>query len=101
MIVMAIAAALTKCPIASHNPNSSTQMTLPTSVPVPAPGFSTIVRPNGHNAYDAMRSAAKPKGMVTMSRKQTSAATGSRGPTEAAENQPDDVQDQAHISSTR
>ena len=74
-IVAAIATALTKWPIASHKPNSSTQMTFPISAPVPAAGLSTIVRPNGHNAYEAMRSDAKPKGIVMMSKKLTSAAT--------------------------
>ena len=49
-IVTAIAAALTRCPIASHIPHSSSQMTLPIKAPVPAPGRSTMVRPNGHNA---------------------------------------------------
>ena len=75
MMVLAIATAVAKCMIVSAIPNSNTQMTFPISAPVPAPGFSTIVRPNGHRANDAMRSAAKPKGMVTMSRKQTSAAS--------------------------
>src|SRR5208283_5664087 len=74
-IVIAIAAALTKCPIASQTPNSSTQMTFPMRAPVPAVGLSTIVRPNGHNANEAMRSDANPKGMVMMSKKLMSAAS--------------------------
>ncbi len=50
-------------------------MTFPMRAPVPAVGLSTIVRPNGHSAYYAMRSEAKPKGMVTMSKKLMSAAS--------------------------
>ena len=49
-IVIAIAAALTMWPIASHSPNSSIQITLPTTAPGRGPGFSTMVRPNGHSA---------------------------------------------------
>ena len=68
MIVMAIATALTKCAMASQMPNSITQMTLPISVNGWAPGFSTMVRPNGHSAYEPMRSAANPNGIVTIYR---------------------------------
>jgi hypothetical protein len=49
-IVSAIATALTRCPIASHTPHSSSQMMFPISAPVPAPGLSMMVRPNGHSA---------------------------------------------------
>jgi hypothetical protein len=31
-------------------PNRMTQMTLPISAPGRGPGFSTMVRPNGHSA---------------------------------------------------
>src|ERR1700751_4670100 len=48
-------------------------MTFPIRAPVPAVGLSTILRPNGHNAYEAMRSDAKPNGMVMMSKKLMSA----------------------------
>ena len=37
--------------------------------------MSTTVRPNGQNAYAAIRRAAKPNGMVMMRTKQISAAT--------------------------
>jgi hypothetical protein len=50
MIVSAIATALTRCPIASQIPNNTNQMMFPISVPLPAPGLSMIVRPNGHSA---------------------------------------------------
>lgn len=93
MIVTAIAAALTKCPRASQIPNSSTQMTLPIKAPVPAVGFSTIVRPNGHNAYDAMRSAAKPNGMVDEQEADKRRQQVPEGQPEATEHQPDNVQD--------
>ena len=49
-IVIAIAIAVVMCPMASHTPATITQMTLPTSAPGRGPGFSTIVRPNGHSA---------------------------------------------------
>ena len=75
MIVTAIATALTRCPSASHQPNSTTHRMLPISAPGRVPGLSTSVRPNGHSAYDAIRSDAKPNGMVTMSTKQITAAS--------------------------
>jgi hypothetical protein len=49
-MVMAMATALTMWPMASHSPNSRIQMTLPISAPGRGPGFSTMVRPNGHSA---------------------------------------------------
>ena len=55
MIVMAIATAVITWPMASQMPNRMTQMTLPISAPGRGPGFSMMVRPNGHNAYEAMR----------------------------------------------
>jgi hypothetical protein len=89
MTVIAIATALTKCPIASQIPNNNTQMTLPTRAPLPALGLSTIVRPNGHNKGDGddEQEADQRRDQI------------SDGHPEAAEYQPDDVQDQAHISS--
>ena len=75
MIVIAIATALTRWPMASQMPNRITQMTLPISAPGRGPGFSTMVRPNGQSAYDAMRSAANPNGIVMIRTKQMSAAS--------------------------
>ena len=50
MIVIAIATAVMTWPIASHTPQSSTQMMFPTSAPGRGPGFSMMVRPKGHRA---------------------------------------------------
>ena len=64
-----------RCSSASHHPDKHNQMTLPTSAPAPASGSSTMVRPNGHSAYDAMRSEAIPNGIVMIRMKHTSAAS--------------------------
>ena len=94
MIVIAIAAALTRCPMASHIPKSSTQMTLPIRAPVPALGFSTIVRPNGHSAYDAMRKCRETEGDGDDEHEADKRCDQvSECQPEAAENQPDNVQD--------
>lgn len=50
MIVIAMAIAVTTCPIASHRPAMTNQMTLPISEATPAVGLSTTVLPNGHSA---------------------------------------------------
>lgn len=50
MIVIAIATAVTMCPIANQIPAMITQMTLPIIEPTPAVGLSTTVLPNGHSA---------------------------------------------------
>ena len=60
---------------------------LPTVAPGRGPGLSTTVRPNGHRANRAIRAEANPEGIVTISRKHTSAARGSQGQPQAAEDQ--------------
>ena len=50
MIVMNSAIPEVMCASASHQPARITQITLPRNDPTPAPGFGTIVRPNGHRA---------------------------------------------------
>ena len=74
MIVMHIAMPLIRWPRASHQPASRIQMTLPISEPAPAPGFLTIVRPNGHRQNSAIRADAIPNGMVMIRMHITSAA---------------------------
>ncbi len=80
MTVMDIETAATTWPIACHMPNRMIQMTLPIGAPGRGPGFSTMVRPNGHSGQEAMRSAANPNGIVTITTKQISAATGNPTP---------------------
>ena len=75
MIVMAIATAVTMWPMANQMPNRMTQMTLPITAPGRGPGFSTMVRPNGHSAYAAMRNAANPNGIVMIKMKQIADAS--------------------------
>ncbi len=99
-IVAAIATAVSKCPIASQIPHNRIQMMLPINAPVRTPGLSTIVRPNGHSAYEAIRSDANPNGMGTHGHDQQEADQRghhiSEGQPQTTENQPDDIQDQAH-----
>ena len=49
-------------------------MMLPIVDPAPASGFFTIVRPNGHTQYTAIRAAATPNGIVMIRMNITSAA---------------------------
>ena len=74
MIVMHSRMPLIRCPIASHQPQSTNQMTLPIADAAPASGRLTIVLPNGHRAKMPIRSAAIPNGIVMMRMKQMSAA---------------------------
>lgn len=56
---------------ASHQPATTNQITFPTVEAAPASGRRTSTRPNGHSAKLAIRNAAIPNGMVTMSTQQT------------------------------
>ena len=49
MIVMHSATPVTRCPMASHQPNRMIQMMLPIREPIPALRRGSIVRPNGHS----------------------------------------------------
>ena len=49
-------------------------MMLPIIDPAPAPGFLTIVRPNGHRQNSAIRADATPNGIVMIRMNITSAA---------------------------
>ena len=42
---------VSRCPRASHQPATTNQMMLPISEPAPAPGLSTVVRPNGQTYH--------------------------------------------------
>ena len=50
MIVTHNAIPVTRCPMASHRPANTNQTTLPMTEGAPAPGWRSIVRPNGHSA---------------------------------------------------
>ena len=65
---------LTRWPSASHQPHSTIHNTFPIAEPAPASVRRTTVRPNGHRAYSPIRTAATPKGMVTIRTKQIRAA---------------------------
>ena len=74
MIVTQSAIPARMCDRASHQPASTSQSTFASPEGSPAPGFDTRVRPNGHSEYEASRSEATPKGMVTTRTKQIRAA---------------------------
>jgi hypothetical protein len=74
MIVRHNSAPVTMWPSASHQPHNTNQMTFAIADPAPAPGFFTTVRPKGHRAKIAIRSAATPNGIVMIRTKQISAA---------------------------
>jgi hypothetical protein len=67
MIVRQSSTPDTMCATASHQPARITHTTFPRNAHTPEFCFSTIVRPNGHRAYAAMRNDAIPHGIVTMS----------------------------------
>jgi len=74
MIVRPRAMPVTMWPRTSHHPHSTTHRTLPIADAAPASGRCTTVRPNGHRANTAIRSAAIPNGIVMMRMKQIAAA---------------------------
>ena len=64
MIVIVNRTAATRCPIASSQPTSTTQITFPISDGAPASGRRTTVRPNGHSMKPASLNACSPNGIV-------------------------------------
>src|SRR5262249_38048232 len=73
-MVMARRMAQTRCPSASHQPASTSQMMLPITPSGPVPTSSwpvwaargTALWPNGNSVYCAMLNAARAQGMPTM-----------------------------------
>src|SRR5579875_2096101 len=74
MIVTHRAMPVSRWLTASHQPNSTIQITLPTSDPRPASRRTSIVRPNGHSTYAAIRSDAIPNGIVIIRKNSTKQA---------------------------
>ena len=66
MMVMHRRAPVTAWPMASQTPDKMNQKTLPMPEPTPAPGFLTMVRPNGQSAKSPMRNDAMPNGIPMM-----------------------------------
>jgi hypothetical protein len=75
MIVTASATAVARCPMASHQPATMIQMTLPITDGTPASARRTSLRPNGHSVKSAIRNDASPNGIVTMRMQQTTPAS--------------------------
>src|ERR1044072_7582173 len=93
MIVRQSATPATMCATPSHQPQKMIHRTLPIAEATPAAGSRTTVAPNGHSVYAAIRSAAIANGVVGIHQTTTNAQQ------KAGEDEPEDVEDDAHRDS--